>query len=354
MAPPPETEGLNARIARLAPPGVHVVVGLSVRTLFDALLSEINQDAPVAFSGMTIAHMPEIARAHGRRVEAWDLNLTDLSVRPGAADGRVVVIAQLYGRRPALPPLPGAALVIEDCAQAFAGSLDVGEGADVTLWSFGPIKTATALGGAVAVLRDADLAARLRARLAAYPPLPEAWLRKRALRTAALKMWATPLGTGLTLNLLDLAGRDADAVLGGAARGFPGAEVPQAFRRAPPAVLVALLARRLEGWAPPSSDAQVDAAARALGSPGAEAPGRWWLLPVLTARPDALVSALRSRGQDATRGATSMRPVADEGGRTPPNAARLAAEVVYLPKPGTAAQAGRLIADVRLSRARPD
>mgnify|MGYP000166768879 CR=1 FL=1 len=39
-------------------------------------------------------------------------------------------------------------LIVEDCAQAFDGTLRLPEGIDIALYSFGPIKVATALGGA--------------------------------------------------------------------------------------------------------------------------------------------------------------------------------------------------------------
>ncbi len=62
-----------------------------------------------------------------------------------------------------------------------------------------------------------------------------------------------------------------------------------------------------------------------------------------------MVAALRRRGLDATRGATSLRSLADETGAKPHGASRLIDEVVYLPLPADIAGVDRLAA--RLAQA---
>jgi perosamine synthetase len=61
-------------------------------------------------------------------------------------------------------------MVFEDCAEAFHGREYTGSGgADVSMFGFGFIKTATALGGAVLTIRDPSLVVSVRAIQAQYP-----------------------------------------------------------------------------------------------------------------------------------------------------------------------------------------
>jgi len=61
-------------------------------------------------------------------------------------------------------------LVIEDCAQAFTGQDYTGHPeTDVAMFSFGSIKTMTALGGALLRVKDADLLRKMRAIQRTHP-----------------------------------------------------------------------------------------------------------------------------------------------------------------------------------------
>ena len=67
----------------------------------------------------------------------------------------MIVIAHIFGSRCPLDEVLAVArnhdvLVVEDCAQAFMGMHYMGENrADVSMFSFGTIKTATSFGGAI-------------------------------------------------------------------------------------------------------------------------------------------------------------------------------------------------------------
>lgn len=349
--PPPRQDRatIEARIASAAPDGTVAVVGLSVRTLFDAILAETAAGRPVAMSAVTIQDMAAIVRAHGCELRSVDIGLDTLAPEPDAwvasGDGAaLIVLVHLYGRRSPIEAVAAAwagasarPLIVEDCAQAFDGALRLSAGADVALYSFGPIKIATALGGAVALFRDPDLARRVSARIASYVVLPETWFLRRLLKTALLKAASQPVLYGLVIRALVLSGRDPDRVIGAASRSFPGtAPIVQSVRRAPPLRLLALLARRLAGWRPTVDPALDRATAERLATlalvPGLAATGTWWLLPILHPRPEDVVLNLRARGFDATRGATSMRAIADRVAE-PAVASRLLAEIVYVPKP---------------------
>lgn len=53
----------------------------------------------------------------------------------------------------------------QDCAQSFAGMAYTGhQDADVSMFSFGTIKTATSFGGAILRVRDSDLLTEMKRR----------------------------------------------------------------------------------------------------------------------------------------------------------------------------------------------
>ena len=88
---------------------------------------------------------------------------------------KLFIAAHLFGARLDLDPLFRHAnslgiTTVEDCAQAFNGRAYPGSAeAAINMFSFGPIKTSTALGGALIRVKDRDLRARMRAIQAAYP-----------------------------------------------------------------------------------------------------------------------------------------------------------------------------------------
>lgn len=346
----------DSQIALHAPADVFPVAGLSVRSLFLALLQETSRTRPVAMSAVTVADMAALARTCGCSVRPIDVEMGGLLPTPDAAcqacgdDTGLIVLAHLFGSRGSVEAIAALCaapdrLIVEDCAQAFDGTLRLSPGADVALYSFGPIKTATALGGAVGLFRDQALAESVQRRMADWPALGDGWLLRRSLKYAALKLIGTPPIFGLFMALLTRLAGDPDAVIGSLARGFAGRPIHEAVRRRPPPRLLRLLARRLDSWTIPAdvTGPVLDRLSRHLTVPGLVArPAHWWLAPVLVPKAERLIATLRSLGYDATRGTTSMRALADESGSTPEVAARLIASVVYLPKPRNAAAAERL------------
>ncbi len=322
------------------------VVALSVRS---ALLAWLNvaglaPGSTIVMSAVNIASMREIVEAEGFSVHPVDIRLDTLLPDPGDLDAalreteaRCVIIAQLFGAVSRLKAHAEVcrrhrAVLIEDAAQAFAGTFHRGDpDADVSLFSFGPIKRATALGGAVAVVRDPVVAAAMAAHQAAWPAKGEGALRGRALKYMALKGLSWPLVYGLLVRVVALMGRDPDAALGGVARGFHGGDLRAQLRFRPSLGLLRLLARRLSQ--PHDYARRAGAAWAALDKwgPDRDRPGEkadrhaYWLAPMLCDDAAAEVKRLRALGVDATRGATSLRAY---GGET---ATDLLARVVYLP-----------------------
>jgi dTDP-4-amino-4,6-dideoxygalactose transaminase len=248
--------------------------------------------------------------------------------------------AHLYGSRNALTPFAvicraRGVLLVEDCAQAYDGRAFLGSpGADVSLFSFGPIKPATTLGGAVARIRDPHLRAKVEAEMSNWLEQPSRAISRRARKLMMLKAMSGPRRYAGVLAAMKLRRINADAAIGAAARGFrPGDLIAQISHR-PSARLLALMARRLSrapraGWRRDNALRLRAALRRDVFIPGGRTSDHaYWLFPILVADPQAVIDALRREGFDATRGATSMRVIA--GGATP-NARRLIDSVVYLP-----------------------
>jgi dTDP-4-amino-4,6-dideoxygalactose transaminase len=233
-------------------------------------------------------------------------------------------------------------LVIEDCAQAFDGGTYRGHPeTDVAMFSFGPIKTATALGGAVLRIRDSALRETLRRGQAAYPVQPRARFLRRLAKHALLKAFSSRAVFAALVRGASAAGFDCDRLINGSVRGFAGPDFFDQIRQQPSAPLLALLLRRLRRF-----DRRRLARRTALGQRlarlladkvscpnAAAAVHSHWVFPILVEDPVETIAALREAGFDATQGG-SMAAVPPPAGRadlTPRCAVNFLAQAVYLP-----------------------
>lgn len=328
---------------------------LSVRSGFDLLLAalELPAGSEVLMSSVTIHDMARIVEAHGLTPVPVDLDiqqmapLTESLARAVTPQTRAVVVAHLFGGRIDLRPVVDFArthglLVIEDAAQAFAGPSFTGsEGADVSMFSFGPIKTATALGGALLRVRDVKLLAEMRRRHDAWPAQGRLVYPRRAAKYALLKAMSSRPAFSAVVGGCRLLGRDYDRLVNGMVRGFAGADFFERIRRRPSAPLLALLARRLARFDAARLAVRARVARRVMGGwegttlfPGSACePHVHWLLPVLAERPDDLIAALAAHGFDATRGQslTVVPAPADRPELDPATARAVMDRVVFLP-----------------------
>jgi dTDP-4-amino-4,6-dideoxygalactose transaminase len=326
------------------------VAFLSERTAYDAALQALvlSPGDEIVMSAVNIESMADIARAHGARLIPVDIDLGTLA--PDSKDvlgaigprTRLVLIAHLYGARVDMSQYEAVkrsgVLLAEDCAQGWGGGYRGATCADISFFSFGPIKRRTALGGGVAVFADSSLAERCAAIEASYQQLSESWYLRRLAKFAALKMGSIPWVYGVIFAAVQALTGDAEHVIGAAARGFPPGDLLRRLRARPPRRMLRLLARRLQQ---DDDDARrMDAASavlKALGASssalGKNAPAHfYWLLGILLDDPDVMMLTLRHAGFDATRGTTSLR-VIEEAGHPTPNARHMLDHVLYLPPP---------------------
>jgi perosamine synthetase len=328
------TEALTASLAARFP-GWHVLPALSVRTAWDALLAELALPAgsEVLVSDVTIPDMIRIVREHGLTPVPLPIDFDTLSVAPDqferriTARSRLALIAHLFGSRMDIGPLAAIArksgiLLIEDAAQSFAGcGLATASPADVQLLSFGPIKTCTALGGGLALIRDSQLAGGARQRLGSYPPQTAAAYLRRTAQFAGVQTLASRRVLPYVQRLMMLARSDLDQVLHRGTRGFSPANYWKQLQRQPSGALLAMLCRRIGNF---DNSAILRRSSRAVRlwelltdvcRPGTLAREHThWVLPIAVDDPVRFTHALRQLGFDATqRGSTLSQITGGEG-----------------------------------------
>jgi len=326
---------------------------LSVRSGFDLLLTALDYPpgSEILVSAINIRDMVRIVHEHGLVPVPVDVDTETLSVKAASlergvsARTKAILVAHLFGDQMHLDSAARFArerglLLVEDCAQSFTGRQYRGHPAsNVSMFSFGPIKTATALGGAMLRVRDQRLRARMQQIQSRYPIQSRSRFLRRVGRFAAVRGAANRLLFTVFCQTCGLLGKSHDDVLNRAVRGFHGPGLLDNLRKRPGYPLLALLLRRIEGFEEAQITRRVDAARELIRlAPGVRRPGTraashsHWTLPVLSSEPDELVRRLWSRGFDATRGAWSLCAVpAPVGHQAAIEAEEMMSRIVYLP-----------------------
>ncbi len=196
----------------------------SVRSGFHLTLSALAlpRGSEVLFSAVTHPDMPRLAEHHGLVPVPVDLDPATLAPRIEALlpaickRSRVLVVAHLFGGHIELAPLADICrdhgiVLVEDCAQAFRGPSDTGDPlADVSMFSFGILKTATALGGAMLTVRDPDLVRRMRSLQGHWPLQKRRAHLKRIAQTGAFVALTRPRPYTLVARVVATLGVDFD------------------------------------------------------------------------------------------------------------------------------------------------
>ena len=364
---PSPIQDAATRVQRLWSSESDTLACLTVRSAFDLYLRAQRWEpgSEVVFSALTVPAMPRIARHHGLRPVPLDLDPGTAAWDEAALERcigertRALVLAHLFGGRVDLGPALAIArrrgiAVVEDCAEAYAGPDWTGHAqADLSLFSFGPIKTATALGGALARVRDPDTCVEMKRIHAQDGVQPTGEYLRRVLLYGALKAASYPRALGIVMATADALGADVNQWIHSLTRNVPDESFIPSIRRRPCAALLGVLERRLaQGIAPVSRRVEPGRTLMAALGPDVEVPARtadphvYWMFPVLTRNPDALSAALRDGGFDAMSGRLA---VVSDGNTPPPGAERLA-NVLYIPfDPAMPAEAlerlGRLVRD---------
>jgi perosamine synthetase len=235
------------------------MISLSVRTSFDLFLQAVAlpRGSEIVFSSVNIKDMVLIAEHYGLVVVPLDVDLATMEPCMNLLDSavssktRVLLVAHIFGARFDMTPWVRAArarglLLVEDCAESFEGVQHYSghPDADISLFSFGAIKTCSALGGSVGWVRDSQVLERMRQLHAQYPLRSRLVFAKRLLSYACLCLLQQPLLLGLTVRVLELRGIQFESFLTGAVRGFAGSELLVGIRHQAPVAMLMLLTKK--------------------------------------------------------------------------------------------------------------
>jgi perosamine synthetase len=323
-----------------------------VRSAFELLLDALafDEGSEILLSAITHPDMARIVSRHGLTPAPVDLDLETLQprLRDGAVTERTraLVVAHLFGARVDLDEAIAfcrrhGLVLIEDCAQTLRSARDTGDPrTDAALFSFGSIKTAPALGGAIAYVRDPAVCDRMRLEQESWPAQGRKEYALRVVRFAALLALGHPWVYEAFVRADSRAGVDVDALVNRSVHALkpPSSDDRDEFgewlRRRPSAPLLALLRRRLKTFDADRLARRAErgeAAARSLPKsvfhPGRAAGERThWVFAIAVPDPKRAIDILRKQGFDATA-ATSSITALDPA----PEASRLMEKVVFVP-----------------------
>jgi dTDP-4-amino-4,6-dideoxygalactose transaminase len=330
-----------------------------VRSGFDLLLQamELQPGDEVVFSALNVKGMVKIVRRHGLVPVPVDLDIGHMAPsleRLKAAitpRSRVLVVAHLFGTRLELDPVFDLArqqgiLIAEDCAQAFSGRGYPGHPkADVAMFSFGPLKTATALGGALIRVRGTGSCGALRERMRAiqadYPMQTNRKQRKRVMQFAGLKIVTSRLVLQAIYRLFSARGRDYEDAIADNVRNVAPLKSLTSMRYRPSRAMLAMMARRLRRFREETLDQRAakgrrlrESLGNAVVMPALDNTHHdYWVFPILIDDPPAFIHAMRAEGFDTSSAPRSQAVPAppDRPQLEASIAARALADLVVVP-----------------------
>lgn len=328
---------------------------LSVRSGFDLLLKELQlpTGSEVVLSAVTIQDMARIIEAHDMIPVPVDLDPFTMAPSPQALESaisdktKLILIAHLFGGIIDLAPYAEIAKkhgipLIEDCAQAFDGKRYQGHPkTDVIMFSFGPIKTATALAGGLMTVRDRGLLKQMRNRQQTYPVQSQCVYRKRVLTYAAMNFIGGYFPFRIFVRCCQLLGQDCESLLNGAVRNFPADKFFEALRQQPSASLCKMMDRRIRRFDRRRQDRRTVSGAKLhqLLKDHYLCPGRGlpshstWVFPIVIPNSKAMSDRFKEAGFDVAT-ASQLRPIhppSFEEKAQPLQAAACLEKTVYLP-----------------------
>ncbi len=326
---------------------------LSVRTCFDLYLQALNlpEGSEVIMSAMTIDDMITIVENHKLIPVPLDLDPRTLTANPEDLEKlitqktKLVVFAHLLGAVIDLDPLIEITkkhniLFVEDCAQAFIGLDYKGhEGADLSMFSFGIIKTSTALGGSISTIRNIEILNKIKSIEKNYKTTKNGWYQQRILKNSFLKFLSNPFIFSFFVFLCKLFNKDYDLIISSSTVGFSSARLTEEIRQRPDKALLSVLIRRLLKFDKKKIKARQfigksfsEKLPDSLQTFGALANNQtYWVYTILSDDPSNLITKLRNGGFDATVLGSSMHVVKYKENSKPEKLEKITGKMIYLP-----------------------
>ena len=263
--------------------------------------------------------------------------------------------------------------LIEDCAECYTGTPNISrsycgsEYSDVVFFSFGTIKTATALGGGIAIVRGEDneggrgvANGMRRVQSTLYTQQSNQDYLIKVFKCTLLQLISmSPVACGIVLSILKFAGVDYDKFVTCAVRGFrdtdqkteaspgkPSIAFMAQIRKRPCLALLSLLRRRLmcSFEASRSTEDRIKRCKLLFSILSANAPrvrtligsvdeNLYWLFPVFVRDPAQVSRTMQDHGFDAPTGASQLTCISVHCDQTKDcaRAEALMRGVLYLP-----------------------
>jgi len=324
---------------------------LSVRTGFDLVLSALNfpPGSEILVTNINIPDMFNIITGHNLTPVPIPVNKHTLNASPAEVEAAItpatkaILITHLFGGIMETDELIAIAqkhnlVIFEDCAQAYAGDIyDGNPASDIAMFSFGFIKTNTAVRGSIIKIRDNTLYAEVATRNEQYDKQDTKGYLQKLFKVTFVKLLTNKtIYTGF-YNLVMAMGKDFEEVQDGFTKGFPGDDIFTQIRYRPCAPNQKLLQKKLTYFDQYCITSRMQLANDILTNiPDAYKIGfknkmhTYWVMPVETNYPDRLINYLRSNGFDASQKASSLIKLNKLN--TIPDPEELALEnLVYLP-----------------------
>ncbi len=335
---------IGYNIKKLWPNG-NVLIGLSVRTIFDVLLSELNfhKGSEVIMTGINIPDMVNIVQTHDLKVVPIDLEMSTLQIKQGVIEQALsdrtvmVVVGHLFGSKmemdivyEVLANRPDI-IIVEDSAQAFQGVSQYlpHPRTAINMFSFGSIKSVSALGCSVALTLDHNLYKKL-----------EKFMSK-IIKYFFLKTLSFPFFYGMYIFFCRLFRIDYDALIISAVRNFKLSDFFKLIRQSPCTSQLQFLKYRLSTMNKNHLLGRINAGnyVRDRLNRDSNIHGvfnethTYWLFPIKSKNKQKLVSKLRSNGFDATFNSSQLNPIEATGENqlTPNECITYMVNTVYLP-----------------------
>lgn len=299
---------------------------LSVRTGLHLLLEALNLEPgdEILVADINIPDMFAIIAAYHLKVVPIAIDKNTLGISAGQIEAaitpktKLLLITHLFGAIMDTEALLNIAkmhnlIVIEDCAQAYDGVYSGNLKSDVVLFSFGLIKTNTALTGAIICIRNEQLLAAVKILNNRLPVQKGDRYFKKIINATLINMLTARWSFTIAYWLCKQFGKDFDTLITGFTRGFPGADVMKKIKYRPCYANLCMLQHKLRNFNQTHIHKRKILANRLLQDVdprniigNTNSRHTHWVIPVLAANPSLLINKLRSKGFDATSKASSL------------------------------------------------
>src|SRR5437588_4413709 len=345
----------EAEVEGMFAPGYPVLSAFTVRTGFDLLLGalEFPAGSEILMTALTIPEMVNIAKHHGLVPIPLDIESSTMAPEISTIESaitertRAIVVAHLFGTRVPMGPVIELAkkrglVMIEECAQAFTGPDYTGHPeTNVAMFSFGSIKTMTALGGALLRVKDADLLRKMRTIQRTLPMQTRKEFAGVVLTHAILKLFTLPLMFGLFYRGCQILGADFESVIA-KMRGLDEKDWLKEIQKQCSFPLLALLARRLRTFDVARLNERIrvgeefaKSLPREISYPGNRAAFHsFWVFPILVEARERFMAELHKRGFDGTASGSALSVIDPPPGREdlePSQTREAYRKLLYLP-----------------------